>query len=332
MADEPRYPIRAVTRLTGIPAPTLRSWERRYGFPSPARSATARRYYSGADLEAIRWLKAQAEHGLSIGQAVEWYRNGRAGEARIAAHLQKNGRSDVPEKGAAAGSTALVRELLEVVEQYDESALESALSSAFGRYPPDEVLLDVMVPVLDEIGERWARGALAIAAEHFASNVFRRRLFNLLGQQPVLDSAPSVVLACVAGEEHELGLLMLAVFLRWTGLHPLYLGASVPPSDLLACLRLTDAPAVCLSAIDAASMPALIEATALIAASGVKAEIFAGGNACAHAPLARGVRVLGDDLREATQIIATAVRTGSPDRVRDAESETILGLPNDSAL
>ena len=31
----PRYRVAAVERMTGIPASTLRSWERRYGWPRP---------------------------------------------------------------------------------------------------------------------------------------------------------------------------------------------------------------------------------------------------------------------------------------------------------
>jgi DNA-binding transcriptional MerR regulator len=313
MADEPRYPIRAVVRFTGIPAATLRSWERRYGFPSPARNATSRRFYTGADLEAIRWLKAQAGLGLSIGQAVQWYRRGHAGGATPIESGRIEQMPDVPSAkvaGRDSDPASLVRQILGIATDYDERAIEDVLASAFGQYPPDSVLLEVMTPVLDEVGECWARGALPVTAEHFIANLFRRRLLNLLGQQPVLASAPSVVLACVAGEEHELGLLMLAVFLRWAGVQPLYLGASVPLADLLICLRQTGATVLCLSAVDSGSTLSLIEEITQIALAGLHLSIFAGGRAGERTTLAKSVQTLGPDLRESARIIAAAARTG----------------------
>jgi len=38
---EPRYRVAAVERMTGIPASTLRSWERRHGWPRPVRAPPA---------------------------------------------------------------------------------------------------------------------------------------------------------------------------------------------------------------------------------------------------------------------------------------------------
>ncbi len=40
------YPIRAVSRLTGVSAVTLRAWERRYGLIVPSRTAKGHRLYS----------------------------------------------------------------------------------------------------------------------------------------------------------------------------------------------------------------------------------------------------------------------------------------------
>jgi methanogenic corrinoid protein MtbC1 len=308
-ADEPRYPIRAVVRLTGIPAATLRSWERRYGFPAPARSGTARRLYSGADLEAIRWLKAQAKLGLSIGQAVQWYQRGRAGAGDLAQSAHDETASHLPEAAAVTSRGdlgSLTQEMLGAVVSYDERRLESVLSTAFSLHQPDEILLNAMAPLLEEVGDLWARGQLPVTAEHFVTNVFRRRLFNLLGQLPVLNSAPPVVLACVPGEAHELGLLMLAVFLRWRGLHPLYLGANVPVGDLLNCLRQTRARVVCLSAVHVDAVPALIDVTKRIAGADMGVAIFVGGEAGVHAALAPEIQVPPRDLRDAAQTIADA--------------------------
>ena len=50
----PRYAIRIAAQRSGITPDTLRAWERRYGAVTPARSGTARRLYSDADIERLR--------------------------------------------------------------------------------------------------------------------------------------------------------------------------------------------------------------------------------------------------------------------------------------
>jgi len=52
-----RYRIQAVADMTGIPAATLRAWERRYGVPAPARTDASYRLYSEGDVELVRKLR-----------------------------------------------------------------------------------------------------------------------------------------------------------------------------------------------------------------------------------------------------------------------------------
>lgn len=61
------YRIAAVSRLTGLPVPTLRMWERRYTVVQPARSAGNGRLYSRQDIDRLLLLKAATESGHAIG-------------------------------------------------------------------------------------------------------------------------------------------------------------------------------------------------------------------------------------------------------------------------
>src|SRR5512133_2525954 len=69
-ADDPIYNMKAVTQRTGIPAATLRAWERRYHALAPRRSGGNYRLYSERDIAILRWLQAQLDAGLSIRRAV----------------------------------------------------------------------------------------------------------------------------------------------------------------------------------------------------------------------------------------------------------------------
>src|SRR6516165_825797 len=74
-SDFPLYNTKAVVQQTGIPAPTLRAWERRYTFLSPGRADNLYRRYSERDIVVIRWLKERVDSGMSISQAIALFRH-----------------------------------------------------------------------------------------------------------------------------------------------------------------------------------------------------------------------------------------------------------------
>jgi methanogenic corrinoid protein MtbC1 len=297
---DPRYNIRAVARLTGVPAPTLRSWERRYGFPVPSRTRTARRLYSETDVEQIRWVRAQTEHGLSAGQAIDWARSGGAASAAV---------SGAP---AAASEESLVRAQIEAVHTYDEEGVEAALTAAFARYPADRVLLQVIAPALEQVGELWAAGEIPVAAEHFYSNIIRRRLLALLAAQPAVSPRLTAVLACLPGEQHELGLLMLALFLRWAGARVIYLGADLPLADLVLLAAGRSIDVICLSAGREASWEAIDELLRRLPGNGRRPHVFVGGAAVAGRTAPVGVTPLDLPLPEAAAAIVESATRAAP--------------------
>jgi DNA-binding transcriptional MerR regulator/methylmalonyl-CoA mutase cobalamin-binding subunit len=290
VTNEPHFNIRAVERLTGVPAPTLRSWERRYGFPVPQRTLTARRLYSQDQVRTIRWVREQTERGLSAAQAIEWAQHG--GQPATA-----DGRTAVP------SPEALIRAQIEATRRYDEQAVDAGLTTAFAHYPADRVLLEVITPALVEVGELWAQGEIPVAAEHFYSNIIRRRLLGLLAAQPAITPRMTAALACLPGEQHELGLLMLALFLRWAGVRVFYLGADLPIADIIRLARTDSVDTICLSAGAAADWTSLQELTAHLPDGDAAPRVYLGGAAAGTFDAPAGVRVLTAPLPEATEMI-----------------------------
>ena len=298
MPSEPRYNIRAVESLTGVPAPTLRSWERRYGFPTPVRTLTARRLYSDDDVRTIRWVRDQTERGLSVAQAIAWAQAGGSAHGPAAST-----------PSMSASPEALVQAILAGVSRYDdEAAVEAALAAALAHYPADRVLLNVMTPALVEVGEQWARGELSVAGEHFFSNIIRRRLLGLLAAQPAITPRMTAALACLPGEQHELGLLMLALFLRWAGARVLYLGADLPMRDLIRLTRTRDVDVLCLSAGSEASWGDLGSLVEELRDRAPPIAIYLGGAAAAEILAPPGVQILTTPLPEAATTIVTGGR------------------------
>ena len=64
--EQDLYDISAVSRLTGLSAPNLRMWEKRYGLVSPVRTESKRRLYSPEDVKRLGLLKSLVDRGSPI--------------------------------------------------------------------------------------------------------------------------------------------------------------------------------------------------------------------------------------------------------------------------
>jgi DNA-binding transcriptional MerR regulator len=68
-SDRPVYSIGAASKLLGVPAATLRTWQDRYGVVLPQRSPGGHRLYSRDQLEQLSFLADQVSGGLSPADA-----------------------------------------------------------------------------------------------------------------------------------------------------------------------------------------------------------------------------------------------------------------------
>src|SRR5258708_10126229 len=74
-SEQPLFNTKAVVHQTGVPAPSLRAWERRYGILSPRRSENDYRLYSERDMMMVAWLRERVESGMTINQAIALLRS-----------------------------------------------------------------------------------------------------------------------------------------------------------------------------------------------------------------------------------------------------------------
>jgi len=221
------YTASEVESRTGVPATTLRQWERRYGFPSPSRTAGGYRMYSPHDLAGIAFLQARQEEGVPVSRAVELARE----------HFAAEQPDTLP----------VVRELVNALLKPDHREAARLLAQAQATLSTEAVLLKVFQPVLTEIGLRWERGETTVAHEHQASAFLRARLGQMLEAAGENDLGPPVVAACGPGEHHEIGLMVLAVLLRRRGVQVHYLGSNTPLADIAVYARAVGARGVLVS-------------------------------------------------------------------------------------
>ena len=239
----PLYNIKAVVQTTGISPSTLRAWERRYKMCQPQRSESGYRLYSDRDVAVIRWLKTQVDAGMSISQAVSWLQS-------LIDKVETSGSSTValPDPGGRAAEAmalqpptrhdmhnfvTLQERLLTALLAFQEETSEQVLAQAFALYPLEHVGEHLIMPTLVEIGERWHRGELSITREHYATNYLIQRLAAILRTVPNGVNGPVIWIGCAPGELHEIGAMLLSIYLRRAGYMIRYLGQDLPIEDLV---------------------------------------------------------------------------------------------------
>jgi len=234
--------IGALSRATGIPVETLRTWESRYGFPAPERRPSGHRLYSLSIVPRLRRVAEALARGHRAGQVVP------ASEADLrqllAAAPPSRVASPPDSPSRAAGD---VPQLLRLVESFESDRLSHALLSASARLGPLAFVETVVAPLLQAVGEAWAEGRLQVRHEHFLSERLGDVLRSLRLPLEERAGGPLVVLSTLPGEAHGLGLQMAALVVAFAGCRILYLGTETPVPDLVALTRDLGARALALS-------------------------------------------------------------------------------------
>ena len=232
----PLLNISALSRRTGVAPDTLRKWEQRYGVLNPTRTGGGQRRYTEMDAQRVEWLRDRIGAGWRIGEA-----------ARVL---------DEAAGTALDDPTDLRDALIASIRDYAPQVLSATLDQAFAVLPIQQTLMDVITPALRWAGEAWQNGEVSIAQEHAITAKVRAHLGRLLsdGRGGVHGVA---VLACAPGEQHDVGLLMLAVLLRADGWRVEFLGVDTPLDAAFGFADRIGATMLCISSARAPSVDEL---------------------------------------------------------------------------
>lgn len=224
-------PIGVVARQTGVEVGTLRKWEHRYGFPKPGRSASGQRTYSDADVEALRRIVVRMAGGERIGKLV------------------RESADELPAQapGSPAALRPDVQAALDALSRTDIPHLRLLLDRARNARSLLGFVDDFATPLLEEVGNCWARGDLPVHGEHLCSSL----LESLLSRDAGMATVPrqqTVLLTTLAGEKHRLSLYMLDAILSQAGIACVRLDGDLPVAEIAAAAKAYRVSAVGISA------------------------------------------------------------------------------------
>ena len=224
------YPIRVVSKLTGVAIDTLRAWERRHSAVTPIRDDRGR-MYTEADIARLRLLRGVVEQGHSIGRLAGLTD---AELRRLAATADSSAVSAVARTQRTPLDTAA---LTDALQKYDATAIDQQISRLAAVLPPLQLLRDVLMPVLAQVGDDWYRGPARIAHEHLLSSTLRNILGSFLRLYARPEASPRLLFATLSGERHEIGTLGAAMLAASCGLGVAYLGPDLPAREIVESVR-----------------------------------------------------------------------------------------------
>lgn len=213
------FSISDIERESGINRDTLRIWERRYGFPTPLRNERGERIYSDLQLLRLRLIKQLIDRGMQPGKLV----NLEIQDLKLLIPQPDIENSVFPE----------VKNLINIIAAGLNSGLQPQLENLLQQRDLKSFLTDIVAPMNIAVGNAWFNGTIGILDEHHYAETVRSVLTVALSSLPIKEGTPRVLLTTLTGEQHAIGLLMVACMLRIEGVEAILLGVQTPLKEIV---------------------------------------------------------------------------------------------------
>jgi DNA-binding transcriptional MerR regulator len=210
-----------------------REASRRYGLIRPTRTASGHRLYTQAQIDLINRVLVLLDKGIAISQ--------------VRAALDSTVEPQAPGEAQAGPWQRYLERMVSAIVRFDENGLEESYNEALSLYPVDMVTRHLLLPLLTELGKRWETAEGSIAEEHFFGVYLRNKLGARFHHRAHGNTGPRLLLACLPGELHEIGVLLFALSAHDNGFRIVLLGANMPLADLPAVVRRAEIDAIVLS-------------------------------------------------------------------------------------
>lgn len=215
------YSIKDLEQLSGIKAHTLRIWEQRYNIINPKRTDTNIRTYDDNDLKLVLNIALLKDHDYKISEIAKLSLEELSKEVLAISDKQLNYPDQIH---------ALTIAMIDI----DEERFEKIMSTNILQFGFENTMINIIYPFLSRIGTLWVTGSIGPAQEHFITNLIRQKIIVAIDGQIIKPTADSkkYILYTPEGEFHEIPLLFANFILRARNNKVIYLGQSMPFSEL----------------------------------------------------------------------------------------------------
>ncbi|MBB2909894.1 DNA-binding transcriptional MerR regulator [Streptosporangium becharense] len=240
--EEPGYGIGAVARRLGVPAPTLRTWNLRYGVGPSRRSPGGHRRYDARDLWRLQEMNRLIKNGVPAADAAREVLRIQVIPAPAA---PENGRPAVAAEPAEPLPEAAHRPVIPTVDMLaraavtlDSRSVSDWIGAALARHGVLWTWEELVLPVFEVIVRRQVESGASIEVEHLFSDRVMAALIRCAERPAHPINVSPVLLACAEDEQHSLPLHTLAAVLATEHrVETRLLGARTPYSALADAMR-----------------------------------------------------------------------------------------------
>ena len=227
--------VAAVARKLGIAPATLRTWDRRYGIGPSKHSIGTHRKYSATDLMRLTAMVRLIVAGVAPKDAAH---------KALKLDLKKSQEAVEEVLRSVEDQSDLVSLLHRSALKLDSPKFEKLIRKSIADIGVEATWLEVLAPLLNEIGEEWVRTGTGIEVEHFVSEIIRKILSENFGNVVKPKNSRPVLLACVGNEMHSLALTALAAVLAEARIDCIFLGARTPQIAINQVILKSAPPAI----------------------------------------------------------------------------------------
>lgn len=261
-----RYSVKMASKQSGVSTHLMRMWEKRYGAISPERTDTNRRLYSDEQVERLRllFLCTQAGHRISQVASLSTPTLRELSPESAAQNESVPSAREASDNAAPtdAGQPVEVDDALAAIKALDAAMLARVLDQATVTRGHQGMLIKIVVPLVQLLGQLWREGELSASYEHFASSVLKTYLLGQLNSYAASPRAPVIITVTPAGQLHEIGAVITAAAANSAGWQVIHLGASLPAAEIAGAAFHSGAKIVALSVVhppDDAELPGQLQ-------------------------------------------------------------------------
>lgn len=193
------YPIREVSRLTGVNSITLRAWERRYNLFEPIRTESGHRLFTQAHVDRIQAAVKLTQQGIPISQ-VKRFLDEEVSEPQASTEM--------------SGQVEYEAEILSALEANNRSRLQSLLDGFYADWPESFVS-----QVLRKITLAVAENALSQQVL-WSSALLPRLYLRLRNQSGLITGSRHIWVQSASSQVNEIHVVLVALAMSAQGWTP----------------------------------------------------------------------------------------------------------------